>query len=89
VDGVRVVGAFEGVVAARGEGFFAAGPADVVFGGGVFEFCCSLVNSRDELGPETRRTHLVLLQVGWRGRSSCSALHCEVGQSSQEGLSRG
>ena len=38
VDWVGIVGALEGVVAAVGEGFFAAGPADVVFGGGVFEF---------------------------------------------------
>ena len=44
VDRVGVVRALEGVVAAVGEGFFAAGPADVVFCGGVFEFgfvfCC-------------------------------------------------
>ena len=38
MDRVGVVGALERVVAAISEGFFAAGPADVVFGGGVFEF---------------------------------------------------
>ena len=38
MDGIGVVGALEGVVAAIGEGFFAAGPADVVFCRGVFEF---------------------------------------------------
>lgn len=38
MDGIGVVGALEGVVAAVGEGFLAAGPADVVFCGGVFEF---------------------------------------------------
>jgi hypothetical protein len=43
MDGIGVVGALEGVVAAVGEGFLAAGPADVVFCGGVFEFgfCCT------------------------------------------------
>jgi hypothetical protein len=40
VDGVGVVGALEGVVAAVCEGFFAAGPADVVFRFGLFDFGC-------------------------------------------------
>jgi hypothetical protein len=40
VDGVGVVGALEGVVAAVREGFFAARPADVVFRFGLFDFGC-------------------------------------------------
>ena len=38
MDWVGVVGAFEGVVAAICEGFFAAGPADVVLCFGLFDF---------------------------------------------------
>lgn len=45
MDGVGIVGALEGVVAAIGERFFAAGPADVVFCCGIFEFGLFLLPS--------------------------------------------
>ena len=45
VDGVGVVGALECVVAAICERFFAAGPADVVFCCGIFEFGLFLLPS--------------------------------------------
>jgi hypothetical protein len=77
VDGVRVVGAFEGVVAAVCESLFAAGPADVILCFGLFDFgyvrgqrCFIMLTDNGRAAIYSIRTHLVLPRANWPDTSS-------------------